>query len=84
MIGALTHIVSNTALVVVLAVIATIVFVIAWPFWSSDAGAPANDAPRLRLKSSINATPSARSVEANIYRTETIFSQRKFGSKGSV
>jgi hypothetical protein len=27
---------------------------------------------------------SARSVEANIYRTETIFSQRKFGSKGSV
>jgi hypothetical protein len=42
---------------------------------------PANDAPRLRLKSSINATPSARSVEANIYRTETIFSQRKFGSR---
>jgi hypothetical protein len=37
--------------------------------------------PRLRLKSSINATPSARSVEANIYRTETIFSQRKFGSR---
>ena len=33
MIGALIHIVSNTALVVVLAVIATIVFVIAWPFW---------------------------------------------------
>jgi uncharacterized membrane protein len=33
MIGALTHIVSNTAVVVVLAVIATIVFVIAWPFW---------------------------------------------------
>ena len=27
------HIVLNTALVVVLAVIATIVFVIAWPFW---------------------------------------------------
>jgi len=36
------------------------------------------------LKSSINAMLSARSVEANIYRTETIFSQRKFGSKGSV
>jgi uncharacterized membrane protein len=33
MIGALIHIVLNTALVVVLAVIATIVFVIAWPFW---------------------------------------------------
>ena len=33
MIGALTHIVLNTAVVVVLAVIATIVFVIAWPFW---------------------------------------------------
>src|SRR6476620_2166851 len=28
--------------------------------------------------------PAARSVEANIYRTETIFSQSKFGSKGSV
>jgi hypothetical protein len=28
--------------------------------------------------------PSARSVEANISRTETIFSQRKFGSKGSL
>ena len=46
-----------------------------------DAGTPASDAPRLRLKSSINATPSARSVEAYIYRTETIFSQRKFGSR---
>ena len=33
MIGALTRIVLNTAVVVVLAVIATIVFVIAWPFW---------------------------------------------------
>ena len=33
MIGALIHIVLNTALVSVLAVIATIVFVIAWPFW---------------------------------------------------
>jgi len=33
MIGALIHIVFNTALVVVLAVIATIVFAIAWPFW---------------------------------------------------
>ena len=33
MIGALIHIVLDTALVVVLAVIATIVFVIAWPFW---------------------------------------------------
>ena len=33
MIGALIHVVLNTALVVVLAVIATIVFVIAWPFW---------------------------------------------------
>ena len=33
MIGALIHIVLNTALVVVLTVIATIVFVIAWPFW---------------------------------------------------
>jgi uncharacterized membrane protein len=33
MIGALIHIVWNTALVIVLAVIATIVFVIAWPFW---------------------------------------------------
>ena len=33
MIGALIHIVLNTALVVVLAVIATIVFVIVWPFW---------------------------------------------------
>jgi uncharacterized membrane protein len=33
MIGALIHIVLNTLLVVVLAVIATIVFVIAWPFW---------------------------------------------------
>ena len=33
MIGALIHIVLNTALVAVLAVIATIVFVIAWPFW---------------------------------------------------
>lgn len=33
MIGALIHIVLNTALVVVLAVIGTIVFVIAWPFW---------------------------------------------------
>jgi uncharacterized membrane protein len=33
MIGALIHIVLNTALVVVLAVIATIVFLIAWPFW---------------------------------------------------
>jgi hypothetical protein len=43
-----------------------------------------SDAPRLRLKSSINAMLSARSVEANIYRTETIFSQRKFASKGSV
>jgi hypothetical protein len=32
MIGALIHIVFNTALVVVLAVIATIVFAIAWPF----------------------------------------------------
>ena len=33
MIGALIHIVWNTALVVVLAVIATIVFLIVWPFW---------------------------------------------------
>ena len=33
MIGALMHIVLDTAFVVVLAVIATIVFVIAWPFW---------------------------------------------------
>jgi uncharacterized membrane protein len=33
MIGALIHIVLNTALIVVLVVIATIVFVIAWPFW---------------------------------------------------
>jgi uncharacterized membrane protein len=33
MIGALIHIVLDTAFVVVLAVIATIVFVIAWPFW---------------------------------------------------
>jgi uncharacterized membrane protein len=33
MISALIHIVLNTAFVVVLAVIATIVFVIAWPFW---------------------------------------------------
>ena len=33
MIGALIHIVLGTAFVVVLAVIATIVFVIAWPFW---------------------------------------------------
>jgi len=41
-------------------------------------------APRLRLKSSIGATPSARSLEANICSTETIFSQRWFaGSKSS-
>jgi uncharacterized membrane protein len=33
MIGALIHIVLDTAFVVVLAVSATIVFVIAWPFW---------------------------------------------------
>jgi uncharacterized membrane protein len=33
MIGALIHIVLNTAFVVVLAVIATIAFLIAWPFW---------------------------------------------------
>jgi uncharacterized membrane protein len=33
MIGALIHVVLDTAFVVVLAVIATIVFVIAWPFW---------------------------------------------------
>ena len=33
MIGALIHFILNTAFVVVLAVIATIVFVIAWPFW---------------------------------------------------
>jgi uncharacterized membrane protein len=33
MIGGLIQIALNTAVVVVLAVIATIVFVIAWPFW---------------------------------------------------
>jgi uncharacterized membrane protein len=33
MIGALIHIVLNTAVVVVLAVISAIVFVVAWPFW---------------------------------------------------
>jgi uncharacterized membrane protein len=33
MIGALIHIVFDTAFVVVVAVIATIVFVIAWPIW---------------------------------------------------
>jgi putative membrane protein len=33
MIGGLIHFVLNTALVVVLAAIAAIVFVIAWPFW---------------------------------------------------
>ncbi len=33
MIGALIHFVLNTAFVVVLAAVATIVFVIAWPFW---------------------------------------------------
>jgi hypothetical protein len=38
-------------------------------------------APRLRLTSSINAMPAARSVEANIYRIEMIFSQSKFAAK---
>jgi hypothetical protein len=33
MIGALIHFVWNTAFVVVFAVIAIVVFVIAWPFW---------------------------------------------------
>jgi uncharacterized membrane protein len=33
MVGGLINVVLNTAFVVVLAVIATIVFVIAWPFW---------------------------------------------------
>ena len=85
MIGALIHIVLNTALVVVLAVIATIVFVIAWPFWYIRRRRARERRPEIALEVSINATPSARSVEANIYRAETIFSQRKFAaSKSSV
>jgi hypothetical protein len=41
------------------------------------AGAPVSDAPRLSLKSSINAMLSATSAETDVYRTETIFSERK-------
>ena len=33
MIGALIHFVLNTAFVVILAVVVTIVFVVTWPFW---------------------------------------------------
>ena len=80
MIRALIHIALITALAVVLAVMATILIVglaIACTLWYlRNAGAPGNYAPRSRLKPSINAMPSATSAEPNIYRTETIFSQR--------
>ena len=85
MIDALIHFVLNTAFVVVFAPIATIVFLIAWPFLHIRRRLAVRDAQRLRLTSLINAMPAARSVEGNIYRTETIFSRRKFaGSKSSL
>ena len=80
MIGALIHFILNTAFVVVLAVVVAIVFVISWPFLYIRRRLVRARRPRLRLKSSIDDMPAASSVEANIYRTETIFSRRKFAA----